>query len=217
MTRAEALKLYDAAEAGAGTEGARKRWRLACHAMASLTNDRAAQAAYALACETHKRADWRIAARELAIALGGSEKRPVEAPKAERLPATLCEFLAASGGLRDDGGELAQMGADRWHRAKAFRPRLVRPDGVSLDHAADMAHERGYLLGYAAPTLGMGAGDDYHPATVPQLLEAIDRELAGRPCYPAEGPDMPYVVPEWDDAAWEEAYPEDAPIYGEAA
>jgi hypothetical protein len=214
MTRAEALKLYDAAERGAGTEGARKRWRLACHALAQLTDDRAAQAAYALACETHKRADWRIAARELAVALGAAEKRPVAPPKPERMPATLCEFLAASGGLADRGGDLAAMGADRWHRAKAFRPRLVRPDGMCTDVACDMAWERGYFDD--APVPAWDGPDNMHPVTPTMLLDAIERELAGRPRYP-NGNDAPYIVPEWDDAEWEAAYPEDAPVYAEAA
>ncbi len=212
MDRTQALKLYTAAEAGAGTEGARKRWRLACHALAPLTQDRAALAAYALASETHKRADWRMAARAMAEALGAAP-RPVAVIKPAALPATLCEYLAASGGLQDRGGELKGMGADQWHKAKAFRRRLIRVDGMSLDHAADLAHERGYLLGYAAPTLGMGATDDYHPATVEALLEAIDREMAGRPCYPSESD----VVPEWSDADWEATYPEDAPVWLEAA
>lgn len=215
MTRADALKLYTAAEAGAGTEGARKRWRLACHALAPMVTDAKALALYATANATHKRADWRLAARALAVALDATRARPVTV-KPERLPATLCEYLAASGGLCDRGGELASMGADRWHTAKAFRRRLVRADGMALDHAADLAHERGYLLGYAAPSLAHG-GDlqDYHPATVEQLLEAIERELAGRPCYGAE--DGAYIVPEWSDQEWEAAYPEDAPIYAEAA
>lgn len=214
MTRADALKLYQVAEAGAGTEGARKRWRLACHALAPMTTDAKALTLYATASETHKRADWRLAARAMAATLG-AEPRPVTV-KAERMPASLCEYLAASGGLQDSGGELASMGADRWHTAKAFRRRLVRPDGMALDHAADLAHERGYLLGYAAPTLAHG-GDlqDYHPATVEQLLGAIERELAGRPCYGAE--DGAYIVPEWSDQEWEATYPEDAPVYAEAA
>jgi alkanesulfonate monooxygenase SsuD/methylene tetrahydromethanopterin reductase-like flavin-dependent oxidoreductase (luciferase family) len=211
-TKAEALKMYRDAEAKAGQEGSRKRWRLASHALAPLTDDAAAQAAYATACATHKRADWRTAARALAAALDGSCARPVVA-KAERPPASLCEFLSRAGGLQDRGGELQAMGADRWHRGGAFRRKLVNPSGLSLDYAADLAAERGYVAAFASPSLGMGAdmADDLHAVAVAQLLEAIERELAGHPCYPAESDWAPYVEPEPvdADALHDEAFPGD--------
>ena len=106
------------------------------------------------------------------------------------------------------------MGADRWHRAKAFRPRLVRPDGMCTDVACDMAWERGYFDD--APVPAWDGPDNMHPVTPAMLLEAIERELAGRPRYP-NGNDAPYLVPEWDDAEWEAAFPEDAPAWREAA
>lgn len=216
MTRSEALKMYRDAEAKAGQEGSRKRWRLACHALAPLTDDAAAQAAYATACSTHKRADWRTAARALAAALDASCARPVTV-KPERRPMSLCEFLSRAGGLNDRGGELRAMGADRWHRGGAFRRRLVNPSGLSLDYAADLAAERGYVAAYSTPSMGMGAdmADDLHAVTVAALLEAIERELAGRPCYPAESDWAPYVEPEGEDyeALMNEAFPE----YAEAA
>jgi hypothetical protein len=205
------LKLYQAAESGAGQPGARKRWRLACHALAPLVTDAAALQAYATAGETHKRADWRIAAKAMAAALQGITPAPAPV-KPERAPMSLCEFLSRAGGLRDTGGDLQAMGAHLWHRRAAFRRRLVTDSGLALDYAADLAAERGYVSGYASPSLAMGADrdDDLHRVGVVELLAAIERELAGSPCYPAESDWAPYVEPEPEDyeAVWAETYPE---------
>lgn len=181
MTKAEALKLYTVAEAGAGTEGARKRWRLACHALAPLTTDAKALALYATANETHKRADWRLAARALAVALDATQARPVTV-KPELREMSLCEFLAAAGGLSDRGGDLQAMGGAEWHKAKAFRRRLIRPDGLCTDYACDLALERGYF-DHVAPSAWDGP-DNMHPVTPAMLMAAIERELGGRPVYP---------------------------------
>ena len=219
-----ALKLYKAAESGAGQPGARKRWRLACHALAPLVTDKAALQAYAMAGETHKRADWRAAAKAMAAAL--QVIAPAPAPiKPERPPMSLCEFLSRAGGLRDTGGDLKSMGAHLWHRRAAFRRRLVTDTGLALDYAADLACERGYVSGYASPSLGMGADrdDELHRLGVGELLSAIEREISGTPCYPAESDWAPYVEPEPEDheALWAETYPESvdawAMSYGEAA
>lgn len=208
-----ALKLYAAAQSAAGQPGARKRWRLAAHALATLTDAAAPLRAYATACETHKRADWREAAHALAAAIDPANKRPVLV-KPERRPMTLCEFLSKAGGLRDTGCDLKSMGADQWHRRASFRARLVRDDGLALDYAADLAAERGYVAAYASPTMGMGAdmADDYHRVSVDALMAAIERELAGTPCYPAESDWAPYVEPEAEDyeSMWEETYPAEA-------
>jgi len=207
-----ALKLYTAAESSAGQPGSRKRWRMAAQALALVTDDTAGQSAFATANATHKRADWRIAARTLAKALHGPESGPSVAIKPERAPMTLCEFLSRAGGLRDTGGDLKAMGAHVWHRRAAFRRKLVTDQGLSLDYAADLAAERGYVAGYASPTLAMGAdmADELHPLNVAELLAAIEREMAGTPCYPAESDWAPYVEPEPEDheALYLETYPE---------
>lgn len=212
----DALTMYRDAESKAGQEGSRKRWRLACHALAPHTGDAAALAAYAKACDTHKRADWRIAAKALAAAVQGLEPAPVTV-RPEPAPMSLCEFLSRAGGLKDTGGDLQAMGAHLWHRRAAFRRKLVTDAGLALDYAADLAAERGYVSGFATPSLGMGAdmADDLHRLNVGQLLEAIEREIAGRPCYPSESDWAPYVEPEPADydATWEAAHPE----YAEAA
>ena len=207
----EPLALFTDATAKAGQPGARKRWRLACHALAPLVTDAAALALYATANATHKRADWRIAANALANALQGITPAPATV-KPERAPMSLCEFLSRAGGLRDTGGDLKSMGAHLWHRRAAFRRRLVTESGLAFDYAADLAAERGYVAGYASPTLANGASmdDDLHRVGVVELLAAIERELAGSPCYPAESDWAPYVEPEPDDvdALYAETWPE---------
>ncbi len=218
-----ALKLYADAESKAGQEGSRKRWRMAAQALALVTDDAAGQKAFAVAVQSHKRADWRIAARTLAKAISGPESGPSADPKPARPPMSLCEFLSKAGGLRDTGGDLQSMGAHLWHRRGAFRRKLVTDSGLALDYAADLAAERGYVSGYASPSLGMGADrdDELHRVGVGELLSAIERELAGSPCYPAESDWAPYVEPEPEDvdALYAETWPEsvDAWTYGEAA
>lgn len=206
-----ALKLYQDAEAKAGQEGSRKRWRMASQALAAVTDDPAGQAAFATANATHKRADWRIAARTLAAALQGVTLAPAVI-KPEPAPMSLCEFLSRAGGLRDTGGDLKSMGAHLWHRRAAFRRKLVTDTGLALDYAADLAAERGYVVGYASPTLANGAGmdDDLHRVGVVELLAAIEREIAGSPCYAAESDWAPYVEPEPEDheALYAETWPE---------
>lgn len=207
-----ALKLYADAEAKAGQEGSRKRWRMASQALAAVTDDPAGQAAFATANATHKRADWRIAARTMAKAVSGAETGPSVAIKPAPVPMSLCEFLSRAGGLRDTGGDLRSMGAHLWHRRAAFRRKLVTDTGLALDYAADLAAERGYVAGYASPTLANGAGmaDELHRVGVVELLAAIERELAGTPCYAAESDWAPYVEPEPDDheALYAETWPE---------
>ena len=207
----DALKLYQDAEAKAGQEGSRKRWRMASQALAAVTDDPAGQAAFATACTTHKRADWRIAARTLAAALQGVTPAPAVIKPAPA-PMSLCEFLSRAGGLRDTGGDLKSMGAHLWHRRAAFRRKLVTDTGLALDYAADLAAERGYVVGYASPSLAMGAGmdDELHRVGVVELLTAIEREIAGSPCYAAESEWAPYVEPEPEDheALYAETWPE---------
>lgn len=220
MTKTEALSLYRAAVAGAGQPGARKRWRLAAHALAPLTDDQEAAIAYGVACVSHRRCDWRHAAKLLAAAIDRrSDPAPVTTPKAPKAPMTLCQYLASAGGLCDAGGDLKAMGADKWHVGKRFQRRLVRPDGLGLDHAADLAWERGYFPVSPGWAPDAATCDNYHPVTIADLLAAIDRELSGRPVYPLHDADewTPHVEPEPEDHddVWLEAHPGD--ISDEAA
>lgn len=204
------LALYQDAESKIGQEGARKRWRLACHAMAPACTDQKALALYAVACASHKRADWRDAARALATPWGIQNAKPAFVPTEPR-PATLLEFLSNAGGLADTQGDLKAMDAHLWHKAKAFRRRLVRPDGLSLDYAADLAFERGYFDDIPPPC--WTDSENTHPVTERMLLEAIGAELAGRVRLPNACENAPYYVepePEDYERAWNEAYYEEA-------
>lgn len=68
-----------------------------------------------------------------------------------KAPLSLCEYLAAHGGLREFRGQsdtvgasdLRALGADKWHRAAPFRPKLLRVDsGLCPDDAALMLWRR---------------------------------------------------------------------------
>jgi hypothetical protein len=135
----------------------------------------AALALYRKACASHKRADWRMACHALAALVEIAEK-PSRPPVAAPEPRTrsLLEFLADRG-IRDDGRELSARDADLWHKRRPFQRRLVRPDGVSLEHAAEMAWEAGYFPDVPIPR--MDSADNMHAVTPDMLLEAIEREL----------------------------------------
>ena len=116
-----------------------------------------------------------------------SDRKPPS--NAELNGPSLAEFLARRGGVLDQGGELAGIGADAWHRGQPGMPRLVRPaledrgealpgmaasDTLSsdygLDGAAQAAWERGYLPG----------ADNPGP---PALMDALRREMGGEKIY----------------------------------
>lgn len=66
-------------------------------------------------------------------------------------------------------GELLSMNAERWHRARPFRKRLVRErDGLDPDYAGLVAFEAGYF--------------DHRPE-INELLDAIDTDLASGSVY----------------------------------
>ena len=103
-------------------------------------------------------------------------KKEVDAPigLTPRKPQSLIEFLAASGGLVDDAGELASRGLTA--RQVRGAGKLVKPGGRTLDNAREMAAEAGYLdqeFGDAATAVANSTPDD--------LLKAIDDELSGKP------------------------------------
>jgi len=85
---------------------------------------------------------------------------------------SLAQYLRDSGGLLDDGGELAALDADV---GKVGRNRLARSDGRSLDEAAMAAWERGYFPGVAREDVG------------PQLIiDAIRDDLNDIPRFSVE-------------------------------
>ena len=160
--------------------------------MTNTPTPAAALAAYRRALDTHKRADWRNACHMLAAVveaqMGRPPSRPAKVPKPERRP-TLAEFLAVRG-VRDEGGELSNIQADRWHKARPFQRRLVRPDGLTLENAAGLAFDAGYFPDVAPPE--MDGPDNMHPVTPQMLIDALDRELCGRQIGPEEEPDPDY-------------------------
>lgn len=144
-----------------------------------MTTQSQALALYERACQTHKRADWRMACHALAAVLQGDQPKPPAKPKAER-PAkadTLLGFLSRRG-MIDTGGELKARGLHLWHREGPFRRRLIRDNGLGLDDAAQAAWEAGYFPDAVMPT--GEDGDTYEAVTPAQLLDAMSDEYTGR-------------------------------------
>lgn len=139
---------------------------------------------YAKACESHKRADWRLACHALA-GLAGVE---VPAPRVVK-PVSLVAFLAKDG-LSDDGGEVSARDGDQWHKSAPFRRRLVREEGLTLDEAAERARDAGYFDHFAPAT--MDGPDNMTTVTGEHLLAAIDRELSGSPVLTSDDRDAAY-------------------------
>lgn len=90
----------------------------------------------------------------------------------------LTTFVSKLGGIRDDGGELVARDADRWHRDSPFRRKLVNPNGVSLEEAAQRAYDAGYFPDVAPPS--MDGGGNMQAVSGDDLLRAIDDNLAGK-------------------------------------
>jgi N12 class adenine-specific DNA methylase len=88
-------------------------------------------------------------------------------------PETLLQFLAARGGLKDQGGELASMGL-----TKRFVPghgALVRPTGMTLDRAREAAQEAGFL----PPDSPNRPSDN----SIDDLIGLLDQEARGQKVY----------------------------------
>jgi len=79
---------------------------------------------------------------------------------------SLVETLRSKG-IQDTGGELAARNADAGR--KPFERKLINDNGITLDHAAEIAAEKGFIA-RRDPNL---------------LLDAIDQELRGKPVYSA--------------------------------
>lgn len=103
--------------------------------------------------------------------------------------ATLLEFIAASGGIEDRGGNIASMGGDKWHKAKPFRRKLLKDfedaqgniiggdDTNSIERLFDAAISEGYFPDLVARR-ELGEKLD-----TGEFLAAIDAELQGSPVY----------------------------------
>lgn len=89
------------------------------------------------------------------------------APAAPRQ--SLVEFIKARGGLLDDRGELAAIGAESLTRRGKGKTDKRAP----LDMAREAAEEAGYI----------GRAGEVQTTTVADLLNAIDQELRGNPVF----------------------------------
>jgi hypothetical protein len=85
---------------------------------------------------------------------------------------SLLEFLRAKG-LRDEQGDLGTLDPDKG--LKPFERKLIRPDGMALDLAAQAARDAGYFNAD-----NQSAPDQMDSNT---LIDAIGRELHGNPVY----------------------------------
>jgi len=92
---------------------------------------------------------------------------------------SLLEFISKNGGVRDDGGDLAAIGADAWNRQGAWRSRAVRDDGLSLEQMADRARAAGYFDDIADASAD--SADNYQRISSQDMARAIDAELRGNP------------------------------------
>lgn len=84
---------------------------------------------------------------------------------------SLVDFLKSRGGVLDDRGELAAIGAGDLARNRARRGRPDRR--ASLDAAREAAEEAGYI----------GRPGETQVTSVADLLDAIDREMRGQKVY----------------------------------
>lgn len=108
-------------------------------------------------------------------------------------PQTLTDFLAAEGGIRDDGGELAAMGVGR--KFVPGRGALVRQAGQELDKAREAAAQAGYFN-----HLYGSADDATAKSTVKDLLDLVDQENRGTPAYSLADADRISAQARYDEA-----------------
>lgn len=123
----------------------------------------------------------------------------MRAPEAaERRGKSLVEWIAERGGIEDRTGDVAAMGGGDWHKAKAFRRKLLRDfdtrqadmiGGVGSDNSADRLFESAISEGYFPAIAARLNSEDATSADAPDLnefLNAIGNELRGTPTYANE-------------------------------
>jgi hypothetical protein len=93
-------------------------------------------------------------------------KKAAPKPKKGRGPASLWEFIASRGGIKDTDGELRKMGITSKKLVPGAGP-LVRKDGLSYDAMREAAEEAGYIR----------SKDENSTTTPRDLLDAIGREM----------------------------------------
>jgi len=92
-----------------------------------------------------------------------------------RDPLDLISWLRTRGGVQDQGGELSAMGITNnardldFAKSEGFLGKIVNPQGMTLDDAAQAAWERGYFPDHA------------ERPTVPEFLDALGETHRGGP------------------------------------
>ncbi len=105
-------------------------------------------------------------------------RRGANPPASERGP-NLLDFIARNGGIRDDGGDVANLdsrAAGRWGNRS-----LTNQNGIGLDQMAERAHAAGYFPEMGVP--GEHTSDNYNPVTGRDLLDAMDEAMRGNHRY----------------------------------
>lgn len=83
---------------------------------------------------------------------------------------TLAEFLMRKGGVRDDGGELAAIDADKAFKGMRGVYGLVNSKGMTLASAAELAAQEGYI-----------ARDEHGKHDDNDVVVALQEEISGTP------------------------------------
>lgn len=99
-------------------------------------------------------------------------KTPAGPARAPTQGKSLLKFLADSGGVSDAQGELAAVGAQSWHKGKAYQRPVI--GSIDPDQAALMAQEAGYFPKYGPRP------------TERELFDAISQEMRGKPLFARE-------------------------------
>lgn len=101
---------------------------------------------------------------------------------AQKKPLDLAQFLASRGGIRDEGGELRSRDLHREGLVPGYGA-LVRPGGMGLLEAAELAWQYGYFdrRDQYAASIGSGA------PTRQELIELLERQNRGERIYSEQG------------------------------
>jgi hypothetical protein len=109
--------------------------------------------------------------------------------KGEGAGPSLAEFIAKRGGIEDAGGDLASMGADKWHVGKPGRRKLIKPfdknqgSMLATDGPRDTQIERVFQAaidaGYFPELEGVDRSKAADALDNNMLLEALGAELSG--------------------------------------
>lgn len=104
-------------------------------------------------------------------------------PATRKAPMSLTEFLIRQGGIAEDKTDRGNLRAGDLHRRSIpFVGKLVRPDGMSLARAHELAVQNGYI----------GAADRYNPgrqatSTTDELIAALQRDSGPDKVYSDDG------------------------------